>query len=133
MLGGKVARAFVEQARNHVGDARLAGFVRRRAAAPGDVHDDDGHFVFLHEPGLDAARAHHPFDIHGGGGKRGEQKKAERERNGTQWHGAFEEGTHHDRPSGSSSPVTDQVPEKIFLAASATSFFVTSRTQSGHS
>lgn len=54
-LGIKVAGAFIEQIRNHVADAGLAGRILRRAAAEGVFHRNQRHGGVLHEPGFDTS------------------------------------------------------------------------------
>ena len=64
-LGVERAGAFVEQARRKAGDAGLALGILIGAAREGEVERDQRNGRVAHQPGLDAARALHPFDLHG--------------------------------------------------------------------
>ena len=121
--GIEFARALVEQPRHHIGDARFSFRIGRGPALPGGFHHDHGNFVFLNQPGLDAAGAHHTLDIHRARRQGRKENKAQK----------CCDAACHPAPPGSSSPVTECVPVKTDFAASITSSFVTSRTRSGHS
>jgi hypothetical protein len=56
--------ALVEQAGRHVGHARLVGGILVGAAGEGKLHGDQRQSAVAHQPGFDAAGAHHPFDRH---------------------------------------------------------------------
>ncbi len=67
--------ALVEQAGHHVGDAGLVVGVLVGTAANGEFECNQRQRAILHQPGLDAARAHHPLDVHG---ERGRGRQPER-------------------------------------------------------
>jgi hypothetical protein len=62
------AGAFIEEARHHVGDARLGGRVVRGAALEGEGKGDERHDLRFHVPGLDAAGRRDGTDLRRGGG-----------------------------------------------------------------
>ena len=62
-LGVEIARAFVEEVADQIGDARLVLRILRRAAGKGIFHGDQRHGRVLHEPGLDAARRGQMLDL----------------------------------------------------------------------
>ena len=109
-LGIEVARAFVDQRRRHVGDARLVRGILAGAAAKREVERDQWHRMLLDEPRLDAGRADDAFDGGGVGGGREHQRRREREGGGEGTGGgntaAVAGNESHERFSGAGSSLT---------------------------
>ncbi len=62
-LGVEIGGAFVEQAGDHVADARLVGRVLSRAARERIFHRHQRNGGVLNEPGLDTSRRHQMLDF----------------------------------------------------------------------
>ena len=60
--GIEIAGAVIEQRRDEIGGAGFARRVLDRAADESEVDGDQRHGRLVHQPGLDAAWAHHAFD-----------------------------------------------------------------------
>ena len=79
-LGIEVADAVVERRGGEIGGPCLAGRVLRGAAGEGEVDGDQRHGRLVHQPGLDAARAHHALDGGRRGRSRGRDHRQQRDR-----------------------------------------------------
>ena len=72
----EIAGAFVEQRRRHMADAGLFRRILIGAALHREIHRDQRHRGFAHQPGLDPARAHDALDL----GRRRRRRAGERSR-----------------------------------------------------
>ena len=76
-VGIEIAGAFVEQRSDQVRGAGFAGRILSRAADEGKIDGDERDRRLAHQPGLDAAGAHHALDGRGAS-RRGESNKRQR-------------------------------------------------------
>jgi hypothetical protein len=80
------ARAFLQQGRHQVDRARPVGRVDRAAARKAQIDRDEGQAAILYQPGGQAARRRHLFDVEGGADRqRGEQKAERNNEAGDHW------------------------------------------------